>query len=229
MAATKRTRTPSGLTPQLRAAFDTLLLTWRLREARGEVVVPIPEKSPTWALDCEERFGDGHYASRKDSLGTTLALLDKEGKTDFAAVVAALQWARDVEVVVTMRGRSLVRARTLEMERDRVHRHLSKWLPRALQLCKGSRTSIFVNAGLGKDPALVRHLEALLAALQPGTCNLLTLEWLPPGHTGRRSRRGAPEKPWMAELDRRLARAGVPLESRKALLKATGFLPYSDR
>ncbi len=214
-----RKRKRSGLTESLREEFDALLLTWPLRQARGEVVVTVEDNSPTWVLDCEDRFGDGQYAGREDS----------EGRTDFAAVASALQWARNAEMLAGMHGQSLDRARTWETERERVRRHLLEWLPRALQLCKDTGYADPANWISGKIPPLVHHLEELLKALQPGLLNPLTMPWLLPGSTGRRLRAGTPGKPWKVGLNRKLARAGVPSESRKALLMATGLLPYSDR
>ncbi len=224
--ATKRK--PSSLTKSLRDEFDALLLTWPLRQAHGEVVT-VENDSPSWTLDCEERFGDGQFAGRKDLLDTTLNVLDSEGRTDFAAVVSALRWARTEEMLAGMRGRSLDRARTWETERERVHRHLSEWVPRALQLCHETGYANPANWTSGEMPPVVRHLEELLAALHPRSLNPLTMPWLPPGRPARRSRRGTPGKPWRDELDRKLANARVPSESRKALLMATGLLPYSTR
>ena len=221
-------RKPSGLTKSLRDEFDALLLTWPLLQAHGEVVT-VEEDSPNWVLDCEERCGDQHYADRKTLLDDILTFLDKRGRTDFAAVAAAIQWARNAEMLAGMRGRSLDRTRTLETERDRVHRYLTEWLPRALQLCHDTGYADPKNWTSGKVPPLVQRLEELIKALQPGALNPLTMPWLLPGSTGRRPRRGAPGKSWKMELQRKLARAGVPQQTQISLLIATGLLPYSDR
>ena len=44
--------------------------------------------------------------------------------------------------------------------------------------------------------------------------------------TPRRARRGAPSRPWLKSLRRKLGDAGVPPEFRSELLIVLGFLPY---
>jgi hypothetical protein len=217
------------LTPHLRDAFTALLLTWPVRQATGAVVIPGVDPSPTWILACEEQYGDGHYDDRKELLTVWLDLMDRRGRTEFVSVHAALQWSRTEVILAGLRGRSRDRARRWEEEREKVHRYLTEWLPRALQLCHDTGYATPAHWCSGTVPALLDHLNALLVALQPGALNPLTTPWLAPGSRRRRERSGPPGTPWMPTLRNRLARAGVPRALQTEPLIAVGLLPYTDR
>jgi len=231
MAATKRTRTPSGLTPQLRAEFDTLLLTWvwmPLKYTRYQDR-PRPAHLPTTMPEWEEQFGVGYYAERKTLLDDTLTFLDRRGKTDFPAVLAAVDSAKSEEVLALFQSRGLDQAREWETERRLVYEQLSEWLQRGRAYCYATMIAGHKPWTKKTHAGLLKRIEDLLKALHPAALNAFTVPWLPPGSTGRRSRRGQSGKPWNALLAKRLTRAGVPDEHQKPFFVAAGLVRYSDR
>ena len=63
----------SEITPALCRSFDALLLTYHIRELRGEVALPrIDDRLHEWKLEYEGMYGDGHYVERKRLLYETL-------------------------------------------------------------------------------------------------------------------------------------------------------------
>lgn len=226
---------PSQLTPDLRARFHRLLLTWPDQSRHRRV--PWRELSrrleKEWAdrenvfVEFEERFGSGHYDDRKRFLDATLDSLADDPHVDLPAVLEALWEARHARVALMREGREIDLRRMLKE-----HRRLTKALQHQLLQTEESYLTLLDYAGPGRSEPLDQLLtfEHWLDLLE--TLRLLrrALNHDPSRKvdtTGRdrREKPGRQSAPWLVRLREHIRRAGVD-DPEDTLLIAAGLLPY---
>ena len=216
------------ITPTRRGPFDALLLTYHIRELRGEVALPrIDDRLRDWQLECEAAYGDGHYAARKRLLYETLGKVIYIRHADPKAIYAALANARNAAMEAARGGgRPIERRRKLVEEYGKLRDNVDYW---AKRLQRWFRETEYTDLGPSAEqrgvPELVHHLDALLDALSTNPF----VRAFAPGPRHRR-RPGHQPQPWLAQAHRDLARAGVRRHTdREDLLTAVGLIPWREQ
>ena len=215
------------IAPALRRSFETLLVTYHIRELRGEVAIPpIDDRLHDWQLEYEGVYGDGHYAERKRLLYETLGKIICARHADPKVIHAALADARNAAMAAARGGRPIDWRRKLVEEYGKLRDNVEYW---AKRLQRWFRESESVGLGTSVEkrdaPEVVRHLDALLEVLS--TNPFVRHSVADP--LGRPCPDYLPE-PWLARAHQDLARARLRRHSdREDLLTAVGLIPYRER
>lgn len=215
------------IAPALRRSFGALLLTYHIRELRGEVAIPsIDDRLHDWQLEYEGVYGDGHYAERKRLLYETLGKVICVRHADPKVIHVALADARNAAMAAARGGRPIDLRRKLVEEYGKLRDNVEYWAKRLQRWFRESESAGLGTSAEKRDaPEVVRHLDALLEVLS--TNPFVRHSVADP--LGRPSPDYRPE-PWLARAHRDLARARVRRHSdREDLLTAIGLIPYRGR
>ncbi len=212
--------------PAIRRSFDALLLTYHIRELRGEVAIPrIDDRLHDWQLECEGVYGDGHYAERKRLLYENVGKVICARHADPKVIYAALANARNAAMAAARGGRAIDWRRKLVEEYGKLRDNVEYWAKRLQRWFRETEYTTLGTSAERKDvPQLVCHLDALLEALS-------TNPFVKDSIAGslRRRRPGHRPEPWLAQAHQDLARALVRRQSdREDLLTAVGLIPYRE-
>jgi len=216
----------SEITPALCRSFDALLLTYHIRELRGEVALPqIDDRLHEWKLEYEGMYGDGHYVERKRLLYETLGKVMCVRHVDAKAIHAALANARSVAMAAARGGRAIDWRRKLVEEHGKLRDNVEYW---AKRLQRWFRETEYMPLGTLADkrdaPEVVRHLDALLKIL---ATNPFVSD--PVADSLGPQRPSNQPEPWLVQAHHDLAKARVRRRSdREDLLTAVGLIPYRE-
>lgn len=212
--------------PALRERFDALLLTYHIRELRGEVAIPrIDDRLKNWQLECEAAYGDGHYPARKQIMYMTLGKVLSIRHADPGAIHAALADVRKAAMDAARGGRSIDWRRKLVEDHAKLRDNVEYWARRLQRWFReAEQADLGLSAGRGDVPEVVRHLNALLEALSTDP-----FAKAPPSGSARRRRPSFKLQPWLEKAHQDLAGAGVRRQAdRESLLTAVGLIPHPE-
>jgi hypothetical protein len=214
------------LTPDLRERFDSLLLTWPLRQVQGKVSIPAKAGSegPAWQLEYEEKYGDGHYADRRALLDETRNRLEMRGLRP-EMVCASLERAKATKMQEHITGRRIDWQREYMTELKRIVPNVQKWATRMQDLFDRIGYADPDRWEEKKLPDLVTYLNAFLVAMEDDSLLKISL----PGPFRRPAGPGRQPEPWLEQARRELVEAGISSkQDREDLFMAVGLTPWRN-
>jgi len=214
------------ITPALCRSFDALLLTYHIRELRGEVAIPqIDDRLHGWKLEYEGMYGDGHYAERRRLLYETLGKVICIRRANPKAIYAALANARSAAMAAARGGRAIDWRRKLVEEYGKLRDNVEYWAKRLQRWFRETEyTSLGTLADKRDAPEVVRHLDALLKIL---ATNPFVSD--PAADSLGPQRPSSQPEPWLVQARQDLAQARVRRQSdRENLLTAVGLISYRE-
>ena len=222
----------------IRECFHTFLFTYEVRADRALCSISSEERNALDEVALELRYGEANYHDRKERLDYVLDELFAADRVHFGAALGALCEAKGLARVSAHDTKQLDAFRELHEEGDLVRKNLLQWTTRLRGLC--SRSPLVDSADLKRINTAINELllteKEIVGSQVDESSPFYGIPTLKGGSyedialvnhtTPRRTRRGAPPRPWLKSVKRKLRDAGVPPEFRAELLISLGLLPY---
>jgi hypothetical protein len=194
---------------------------------RHRLLTPIRAECMNLMVALERKYGDGHYAERKQCLDDLLEDLEQNYHGDLRALLTVLREGYRARELQLDPGRE-VDARRKLARHGRMVKNLREQL---LKLKKSYETLLTSESGGFVIVEELAAVEGLFDVIQNLDALQTTLEHDPLGQEVfpgpyRRPKIGKPMATWRKHLRRELKRVGLPDEFEESLLISTGLLPY---
>ncbi len=194
---------------------------------RNQLLIPIRAECMNLMVALEHKYGDGHYAERKQCLDNLLEDLEQNYHIDLRALLTVLHEGYRARELQLDPGREADARRKLARH-GRTVKNLREQL---LRLKKSYETLLTSETGGFVIVEELAAVEGLFEVVQNLEALQTTLEHDPLGREVfpgpyRRPKIGKPIATWRKHLRREMKGVGLPDEFAESLLISTGLLPY---